>query len=145
MAKVLLVDDDPGVLYETSRLVANAGHSILLAFGGLAAIETYRRNKRWIDAVLMDVVMPELDGVVAFHMIRHQRPDVPVVFILGGADSLSQELRTKPGVALLQKPFEFSDLVDSLDQVLAGNAGSDRTQAGKPVGADEARPPGPGS
>ncbi len=118
MAQLLLVDDDPAILHLTSRLLAGAGHSVLLALGGLASIEVFDRHQEQIHAVLMDLRMPGLDGVTAFRQIRERRPDVPFVFVTGSAESLPEVVREEPGVAVLAKPYRLDDLVATVAQVL---------------------------
>ena len=92
MTKVLLVDDDPFVLRVYQRGLAQLGMQVEIAGGGLAAIKALRQSKP--DAVVLDVMMPNLSGVEVLKFIRAQPglADLPVV-VLSNAymDDLARE------------------------------------------------------
>lgn len=75
--RVLLVEDDPTCRRIGSKFLANAQCSVDIADDGLIAVNKMHRNK--YDLVLMDIMMPNLDGCSAAHLIRQFDPDTPII------------------------------------------------------------------
>jgi PAS domain S-box-containing protein len=76
--KCLLVDDNKDVLIYLTRLLADTGVSILSARSGFEAIELIKNNSD-IDVVLLDMQMPEMNGIEATKEIRKIRKDIPII------------------------------------------------------------------
>ena len=106
---VLVVDDDPhiGELF-VSGLNSN-GWSAEAVEGGPQALE--RLQKDSFDAVFLDLVMPEMDGVETLRRIREMYGDIPVVIITGYPDSelLNRALEIRP-FSMIKKPFTLQDI-----------------------------------
>jgi DNA-binding response OmpR family regulator len=66
--KILIVDDDPDILFATSRVVTSAGYTVMEASTGEAAIKTARQNKP--DIILLDVVLPDIMGTEICRQIK---------------------------------------------------------------------------
>ena len=105
--KLLVVDDDPGVLEVISETLARAGFDVLRAEDGAAALATFRQHADEIRAVLLDLNMPGASGEDTFEAIRRIRPgreDRPDLRLLAGPRR--RPLRTVRELAsFLQKPF----------------------------------------
>jgi DNA-binding response OmpR family regulator len=70
--------------------------------------------------VLLDLTMPELDGVATFHEIRRLRPDLPVILISGYSEQEASLRLQLPGLAgFVQKPFQPGELVGRIRAVLS--------------------------
>ncbi|MEC9346605.1 MAG: sigma-54 dependent transcriptional regulator [Pseudomonadota bacterium] len=97
MAKtVLIVDDDPTQLRLLESVVARSGFRVEKADGGSAALDKLANaRKLGIDVVLLDLVMPEIDGLEVLERIRPQHPDLPVVVLTahGGVDTVVKAMR----------------------------------------------------
>jgi two-component system, NtrC family, nitrogen regulation response regulator NtrX len=81
--RILIVDDDPGTLASLSRAFALEGYTALTAPSGARALERLREEP--VDAVLSDVVMPEMDGLEFLARVRETVPEVPVILMSGQA------------------------------------------------------------
>lgn len=80
--KVLLVDDTVSMRSVVSQYLHDMGHEVICGANGAEAVELYRRHE--FDLVLMDVVMPVMDGYQAARKIRQQNPSwVPIIFLSG--------------------------------------------------------------
>ena len=79
--KVLIVDDSPTIRVALRSLVEKMGHSVIEAEDGSRALEIYRQDRP--DVVLIDVVMPVMDGYDAAREMRRIRVDewVPIIFL----------------------------------------------------------------
>jgi DNA-binding response OmpR family regulator len=76
---VLIVDDDPDVLFATSRMVRNAGYPVLEASSGVACMEIVRDNRP--DLILLDVVLPDASGVELCRQIKAD-PHLAGIFVV---------------------------------------------------------------
>lgn len=85
--RVLVVDDDPLQLRSAARLLRTLGHSGALAHRGAVALELLAQQV--FDLMLLDLRMPEMDGVETLRQLRRRWPGLPVVLVSGddlGAD-----------------------------------------------------------
>lgn len=122
MHTLLLVDDDDLVRAATATALTESGFDVLTAANGLDAMDALRRAAR-IDAIILDILMPQMDGIEALHAIRKEWPALPVIAISGGfrsgwADALS--MAAKFGATrTLSKPFLQRDLVKLVQAAIA--------------------------
>jgi two-component system cell cycle response regulator len=118
--RVLVVDDERLNRMLLRRPLTSDGHEVLEAANGLEALEVLRREP--VDVVLLDLVMPELDGYATLQAIR----DDPVlrhtpVIVVSGADELASVVRCIEigAIDFLPKPFELTILRARLETSLA--------------------------
>jgi len=109
---VLVVDDEPAVRQLARQILEGAGATILEAIDGYDAVRVFDANASQIDAVLLDLTMPGLDGGEVFaHLIR-TKPDVKVVFCSGyDAQDVNARVAPHKPAGFLRKPYGPSDLL----------------------------------
>jgi PAS domain S-box-containing protein len=116
---VLLVDDNATNRLVGSQLLAAAGHEVALAAGGHEAAEA--AAKRSFDVILMDISMPEVDGLEATRIIRAQsqlNQDTPIIALTAHAVAGDRERFLAAGMNdYLSKPFRLADLEARLSGV----------------------------
>jgi two-component system cell cycle sensor histidine kinase/response regulator CckA len=119
-ARTLLVVDDERLLRETIAAMLEArGYSVLTAADGLEAVEIYQRQRERIDAVVLDLSMPRLDGAGAFAEMRRMDPQVRVLLMSGFSETEAVQRFAISGLAsFVQKPFSSQVLITKLDAVL---------------------------
>ena len=107
---ILLADDDNGVRESLSAFLTSAGYHVVTAVDGLDAVEKY--NSAWasVNLVIIDMVMPRLDGKEAFIKMKEVNPLVKAVGITGYTTHTSDELMAVGMKRLLHKPFAFDEL-----------------------------------
>ncbi len=116
---VLLVDDDTSVRRTTSGMLAQMGFEVLEAGSGEEALEVYAAEAACIDAVVLDLSMPGMDGEICYEGLRRVDPDVRVVLSSGySQDGRVQRLLEKGVASFLQKPFRMSELAAYLSEVI---------------------------
>ncbi|OGW38701.1 MAG: hypothetical protein A2Y97_11105 [Nitrospirae bacterium RBG_13_39_12] len=114
---VLVVDDDPVVCDYISILLQKYGYSVIKCGRGKEALEILKENK--IDAVLTDVVMPEITGTEILENIHDNNPDVPVVLMTGHANLDTAVDAIKKGVFdFILKPYKPEQLIHSVEKAL---------------------------
>jgi len=113
--KVLLADDDEDVRFVTRRMLERLGFQVAEAVDGRQAVERAKaQGERWA-AIILDLTMPDLDGVEAFRLIRRAIPQVPVVLISGyNQEDVASRMGGLSGYSLIQKPFNQAELEQAL-------------------------------
>lgn len=116
-ASVLTVEDDPIVRADLRLVLEDAGFDVCAdARDGLEAVELARVHAP--DLILLDLGLPNLDGVEATKQILHER-DVPIVALTGRSRSLAAEAVEAGAVTCVRKPFGARQLVATLNETLA--------------------------
>ena len=116
---ILLVEDQAAVRMLAEDVLAEAGHHVLAASNGRAALQLAEKYKEHIDLLITDVVMPEMSGPeLAAHLFR-LRPGLTILYISGYTDhALLHRGAIEEGTAFLQKPFLPETLVVKVDSLM---------------------------
>jgi PAS domain S-box-containing protein len=109
-AVVLLVDDDSEVRAATAEMLRYAGHDVVEAGSGSKALNRLDQEGDPIDLMIVDYVMPGMNGVEVARLGRLRRPNLPILFITGFADTAALAAEADSD-HILQKPFYTADLV----------------------------------
>jgi len=122
MALILLIEDDHNLRSVLKMALEKVGHEVIEASDGKIGIEEFR--KRNTDLVITDIIMPEKDGIETIVTLKKDFPDVNIIAISGGGRSPAS-IFLEPAEILgadrvLAKPFEFSELLDMVDEVVGG-------------------------
>jgi len=118
--RILLADDHPGVLEHASRILAVDYEVVGKVSDGRAAVEAAFQLQP--DLVVLDIMMPELDGFHAARELRDRGSSAKVVFltIQQDADCVSAAMESG-GLAYVLKSRMYSDLRHAISQALAGS------------------------
>ncbi len=120
-ATVLVVDDEPEVLEVASMSLKQLGFDVLTARDGQEAVDTFREHAPSIDAVLLDLTMPQLNGEEVFCELHRLRPEVPVLLASGYSEAdVSDRLVSRGYAGFIQKPFLPDALVEKVRTALGG-------------------------
>ncbi len=117
---VLLVDDDDSVRRSTARLLERLGFTVFIAGSGPEAVTTFRARRSRIDVVVLDILMPGMDGYETHDALREVDADVPILLYSGYADGERRggnrtfDQRT----GFLAKPFSPGALEAQLDLLI---------------------------
>jgi len=115
--RILIVDDDPGTLASLSRAFALEGYTAVTASSGARGLE--RLDEEPVDAILSDVVMPEMDGLAFLAKAREKSPHVPVILMSGQATLETAVKATRLGALdFVEKPVGLDRLLLTLRNAL---------------------------
>lgn len=118
MAKIMIVDDAEFLRVRVTKLLNGDGHDVVEADNGLKAIEVYSAEKP--DAVLMDITMPEMDGLAALKEIRAADPEAKIVMLTAlGQESVVLDAIKAGAKDFVVKPFEPDRVLAAIEKVLA--------------------------
>ena len=118
---VLVVDDEEVIRHTCAMLLESAGYTVLTAADGKEAVDLFREHQGTIKGVLLDVIMPGMDGRQCFMKLKEIRPDVRVIMVSGFThDSVIDDVMAQGAAAFLKKPYRRFDLASALDQAMTG-------------------------
>ncbi len=118
---ILLVDDEDMVRLVCERMLTHDGWKVLPAAGGSEAITLFRQNSEEITCVLLDLSMPQMDGMTVFRELRAIRPEVKVIISSGYSNDRGDghELLGKGIDGFIQKPYTVEGFRRELARVLS--------------------------
>lgn len=117
MAKVLIVDDALFMRTRTSRMLVDAGHEVCEAENGRIAVEVYQRERP--DAVLMDITMPEMDGLTALAEIRRLDPSAKVSMLSAiGQQSVVMDAIKRGASGFVVKPPQPEEILKAIARMV---------------------------
>ncbi|MFN6568562.1 PAS domain S-box protein [Dendronalium sp. ChiSLP03b] len=116
---ILVVDDEAQILEITTIILENYNYKTLTASNGIEAIALYAQHKHHISAVLMDMMMPEMDGTTAIRTLQKMNPKVQIIACSGlnSNEAFVEDDCTNVELMLL-KPFTAQELLHGLHHVL---------------------------
>ena len=116
---ILLVDDEDYILDVGRLMLEGLGYTILTANCGRSALEIYTKQKNIIDLVILDLVMPDMDGEAVFYQIRKVKSDIKVLFASGHYVVDQTRALLQNGLSdFLQKPFNLRVLSTKIRTIL---------------------------
>jgi DNA-binding response OmpR family regulator len=128
--RVLVVDDDQSIVDMLRMGLEAEGMQVYTASDGAEALDSLRKNP--IDLVLLDIMMPRVDGWMALMEIRNDpaTADIPVIMLTAKTQDLARILAFKQGVQqYVTKPFNLMELVARIESLLRGRARTPATAA----------------
>ena len=117
MSKILLVDDDPDLRFLTEMALAESGHEIVTAADGEEALQQLQQHT--FDAVLLDSLMPGIDGMEVYRWLRDNpaTANTPVIFLSAQAPELGGQTGEAP--YYIAKPFDPMKVAQQIEEILS--------------------------
>lgn len=113
---ILVVDDEPLVRRMAGRILGRYGVEVLTARDGLEGIEIFMAEQHRLEAVLLDLTMPKLNGEQVLREIRASNRDIPVVVMSGYTEHEISDPSVR--TTFVAKPFNIQGLIDALHRVI---------------------------
>jgi two-component system chemotaxis response regulator CheY len=118
MARILVVDDAAFMRVRAAKVLEDAGHTVQQAENGLEAVKQYTEWRP--DAVLMDITMPEMDGLAALKEIKKIDPAARVAMVTAmGQQAIVMEALKSGAKDFVLKPFQPDRVLSALQKILA--------------------------
>lgn len=119
---ILVVDDEASIREITRVTLEKHGYKVITANDGVAAVALYAQRKEEIRVVIMDMMMPIMDGPASIKALRKIGPNVKVISVSGLKDNAKLiEIIGTDVDAFLSKPYTAETLLRTLQQILDGN------------------------
>lgn len=119
-SRVLLIEDDPGIVVSLRRLLAEEGHQVETETRGDAGLERAKTNP--FDVVITDMKLPGLNGLQLVRELHAARPRLPIILITAHGTTESAIEATKSGAYdYLLKPFEMPELIELVEHAVTSS------------------------
>jgi two-component system cell cycle sensor histidine kinase/response regulator CckA len=115
---ILVAEDEDLVRAQVERVLRRAGYTVLQANNGARAVELFRSHQAEIELVVLDVVMPELDGWRAYLLMEALKPALKVLFTTGYAANVLPPDFAARGARVLSKPYKPERLLMQVRELL---------------------------
>ena len=116
---ILLVDDEEIVLKICEKMLERLGYRVLKAGSGMEAINIYKDKMEAIDMVILDMIMPNMDGGKTYEKMKTINPKVKVLLASGySVESQANEILKRGCDGFIQKPFKLKGLSEKLIEIL---------------------------
>jgi CheY-like chemotaxis protein len=116
--RILVVDDEPSIRFSLDKVLKAAGHEVILAENGCAATRLWREVRP--DLIILDLFMPEKDGLETLMELRKQCPHTPIIVMSGGARQMDllPEAKLLGASRTIEKPFSVPEMMALVESAL---------------------------
>ncbi len=116
--KILVVDDDRGILKWAQTFLTGKGYHVVEAENGRDALE--KLKKETPDLIVLDIILPDMDGYQVCNKIRAdaQYAEIPIIFLTVRDKELDDQIIQRLNIAYIQKPASNQVLLDKIKQLL---------------------------
>jgi two-component system cell cycle sensor histidine kinase/response regulator CckA len=116
---VLLVDDEDMIIRVGRQMLEALGYQVIEARSGNEAVEVYRKSQARIHAIILDVIMPDMDGSETFDLLKEINPDAKVLLASGySIDGKAGEILARGCDGFIQKPFDLNNLSTAISEIM---------------------------
>ena len=116
---ILLVDDEESLRKVNSRLLNKYGYRVIMASNGKEALETYKKEGEGISLIILDLIMPVMDGRKCLEEILRVNPNAKVIIASGDSEKgLANFSRGKGVKGFVNKPYDIRELLTTIREVL---------------------------
>ncbi len=123
-SKILVIDDEPEIAEILKDVLTAEGHTVETASGGREGLQRFSEER--FDLVFTDLGMPDMSGWDVASGIREDNPGIPVVLVTGwGATLNEEEVESHSIAAVVNKPFDITDLVEVTGTILGHGQSAD--------------------
>ncbi|MGA8181590.1 MAG: response regulator, partial [Desulfobacterales bacterium] len=116
---ILLVDDEDMIIDVSRQLLERLGYTVLAAESGREAIEIYKNHLKGISLVIIDMIMPDLNGGETYDELKKINPNIKVLLASGySLDGQAQNIINRGCKGFIQKPFNIKKLSHKIRAIL---------------------------
>jgi len=116
---ILIADDNAALLSMLQVMLERLGYRVVAAKDGEEAVDLFEKEPSLIDMLLLDVIMPKMNGTDAAVKIRSKRPEIPLLFLTGYKDELTDEEFERLGdYTVIPKPLSIAYLGQKVQELL---------------------------
>jgi CheY-like chemotaxis protein len=116
---ILLVDDEDMIIDVSQDILKLLGYNVLTAKSGEEAIQAYKKNQDKIDMVILDMIMPGMNGGEVYNKLKEIDPDIKVLLSSGySLNGQAAEILERGCNDFIQKPFNMMDISEKIREIL---------------------------
>lgn len=118
---ILVVDDEAAIRATTQASLETYNYKVLTASDGIEAIALYAEHRTQINLVLVDLLMPAMDGITTIRTLQKINPQIKIIATSGLAPKQHLDNTVDRGIKFLPKPYTAQDLLQTINKVLTTN------------------------
>ena len=118
--KVLVIDDDPGIVRLDEKLLTSSGYEVISASSGAEGLKMAREQMP--DAILLDLILPEMHGFEVCQRLKEDQQTEKIAVIVVTGSDLGEIAVNEPDVradGYIAKPYNVKDLIEAIEQAIA--------------------------
>ena len=116
---IIVIDDEKTIRESTAFVLRKSGYTVFEFQQGKSAVEFFKKEHKTINAVVLDMIMPDMNGKEVFFELRKIDRNVKVIISSGfSKDGDASELLTRENVSFLQKPYRSAVLLNKIEEIL---------------------------
>lgn len=116
---ILVIDDEEMVADLAREILEEKGYRVLVARDGIEGISLYKEHAGQVDLVLLDMIMPNMDGAQVFKELKRLDPKVKVMLVSGySLDRKAQDVLARGALAFIKKPYRPFELLKKVRELL---------------------------
>ena len=116
---ILVIDDEEIIRNVARDILHELGYDTILASSGKEGVKIYADKKDFIDLVILDMIMPEMEGKETFKKLKEINPDVKILISSGyNQDSLPEQVMDSGEAGFIQKPYNINEIAEIIKEVL---------------------------
>jgi two-component system cell cycle sensor histidine kinase/response regulator CckA len=117
--KTILVIDDEEMIREIAHdMLTHLGYNIITAGDGEEAVEVFKKQHQTIDLVLVDLIMPKMNGIICFQRMKEINQEVPIVVASGIVEVSKKKSVMEMGArGYLEKPYSIKSLKEICSKI----------------------------
>jgi len=119
---ILLADDEPLVIEVATHLLNVLGYEVITSTNGMETVQTYRNQKKEIDMILLDLIMPDMDAEEVYDQLKSENPEVKV--LLSSGYNFNEEVAKiidKGCNGFVLKPFDLKTLSLKIREIITSS------------------------
>ena len=116
MARILLIEDEDATRVTLRKVLESADYEVLEAANGEQALRLEESGP--VDLVITDIIMPQMDGLGAIHILRKRDPELAILAVSGCTAEYLQTAKERGATEVLQKPFDNKTLLSAVSGLL---------------------------
>ena len=120
--RILLIDDEPSLRRSISIGLNQRGIDVELCENGISAlnkIDLYQKNEVNLDTIVLDIQLPDIDGIKLGKIIKAKYPNTSMIYITGNVDKLEEaEFANLKVDTFLEKPFDADELLEEINKII---------------------------
>ncbi|MFN3740298.1 MAG: ATP-binding protein [Thermodesulfovibrionales bacterium] len=118
--RILIIEDEKSIRSFTKKTLEEIGYEVIEAVDGIDAIEVYTRENGKLDLVILDLILPRLNGIDVFKKIKEMNPDQKIIISTGYGlkEHIEELLGSDQIAAFLEKPYTYITLTTALKKAL---------------------------
>ncbi|MCS6776878.1 MAG: response regulator [Chloroherpetonaceae bacterium] len=120
---LLVVDDEPLMTELLQHMMSREGYQVLTAHNGVEALQIVRREGSQVDLILLDISMPDMDGLQTARALQQEMPGIPVLIATGFGDVLAEHAFPANVAGVVSKPYQGKVIAARISEILRSTSG----------------------